>query len=461
MNCNEYKDKLFAYVEGLLDDSDKEAIAAHLKVCSVCRDEVSKTERLRERLVADGATYAESDLENAVFDRIVREQTFKLRKVETANYKIGIWRNIMNTKVTKFAAAAVIIIGVILGYQIFTGTSSVSWAEVAERVAKVKAFVYHIHMSMGELPEGKVIKLEVEAKISEEYGMTMNSYMDGKLTSRMFAQVEEQAMITLIPDQKKYMRVLFTDEMFEKMRQENRDPTKIVDGFLTGEYTELGRREINGITVEGVESCDSDLAQGMLGNAVGRLWVDVETGWPVRITIDILHDNGMQMEMVIEDFEWDVEVDASEFAAEIPEDYELMAELDLDIGQLETGEQIVGGLRFFAEGAEGRYPSKLTVMTISREVAEMIGSRIASGAAKEPSQEDMQSIMELQMAGAFFGRLANEDKDPVYYGDTVTAADVDKVLLRWKLDDGQYRVIYGDLRIEDVSAERLAELEAD
>ncbi len=70
-------------------------------------------------------------------------------------------------------------------------------------------------------------------------------------------------------------------------------------------------------------------------------------------------------------------------------------------------------------------------------------------------------MMGLQMAGAFFGALANEDKDPAYYGDTVTAGDVDKVLLRWKLDDGQYRVIYGDLRIEDVSAERLAELEGE
>lgn len=39
--------------------------------------------------------------------------------------------------------------------------------------------------------------------------------------------------------------------------------------------------------------------------------------------------------------------------------------------------------------------------------------------------------------------------------------DVDKVLLRWKLDDGQYRVIYGDLRIEDVSPQKLAELEAE
>ena len=118
MNCNEYKDKLFAYVEGILDDSDKEAVAAHLKECSACRDEVSGTQQLQDRLIADGAAYAESDLENDVFDRIVREQTFKLRKVKRANYKIGVWRNIMNTKVTKFAAAAVIIIAVMVGYSL-------------------------------------------------------------------------------------------------------------------------------------------------------------------------------------------------------------------------------------------------------------------------------------------------------------------------------------------------------
>ena len=134
MNCNEYKDKLFAYVEGLLDDSDKEAMAAHLKECSACRDEVSRTEQLQERLVADGVAYAESDLESDVFDRIVREQTFNLRKTERANYIIDVWRIIMNTKVTKFAAVAVIIIGVVLGVQMFKETGKLSWATVAEQL---------------------------------------------------------------------------------------------------------------------------------------------------------------------------------------------------------------------------------------------------------------------------------------------------------------------------------------
>ncbi len=48
---------------------------------------------------------------------------------------------------------------------------------------------------------------------------------------------------------------------------------------------------------------------------------------------------------------------------------------------------------------------------------------------------------------------------PAYYGQTVGPKDKDKVLLRWKLDDGRYEVIFGDLRAETVTAERLHKLE--
>jgi hypothetical protein len=41
-----------------------------------------------------------------------------------------------------------------------------------------------------------------------------------------------------------------------------------------------------------------------------------------------------------------------------------------------------------------------------------------------------------------------------YFGGSVTARDFDKVLMRWRLDDGRYRVIYGDLRAETIDAAR-------
>ena len=74
----------------------------------------------------------------------------------------------------------------------------------------------------------------------------------------------------------------------------------------------------------------------------------------------------------------------------------------------------------------------------------------------EPNQRDM---IDIGGAAMFYGMLVKEKKDPAYYGNKVTASDSNTVLMRWKISDNQYRMIYGDLHTEDVNAEKLAELE--
>lgn len=59
----------------------------------------------------------------------------------------------------------------------------------------------------------------------------------------------------------------------------------------------------------------------------------------------------------------------------------------------------------------------------------------------------------------FYIALQWDNKDPVHYRRTVTPKDADKILMRWKVPDSEYRVIYGDLHAETVSSERLAQLE--
>jgi hypothetical protein len=46
-----------------------------------------------------------------------------------------------------------------------------------------------------------------------------------------------------------------------------------------------------------------------------------------------------------------------------------------------------------------------------------------------------------------------------YHGNSVSQQDKDKVLLRWKLDDGRYEAIFGDLHYETMTAEKLHSLE--
>jgi len=54
----------------------------------------------------------------------------------------------------------------------------------------------------------------------------------------------------------------------------------------------------------------------------------------------------------------------------------------------------------------------------------------------------------------FYMKLVRDGCEPEYFGDEVTAADADQVLVRWKQDAGRMRVIYGDLHAETLPAEQ-------
>jgi len=348
------------------------------------------------------------------------------------------WRIIMNKNMAKLAAAAVILIGVFVGFEIFSGTSSVSWAQVRQQVAAVKAVMYKAKVNATE--NGQSFQVQIEAILADEHGTRMDTYMDKQLLQRSFTLAEKKTHIIIMVSQKKYIEVELTD----KNRIENGDPKLIVEAFLKGDYKKLGRREINGVTLEGIQSDDVSPTAGFPGGRgliealegkvlATSLWVDIATGWPVEITMDITDEDGNeQATIVISDFQWDAQIDPDTFASVIPEGYELMYKVNAE--NLEEGNQLVVG-----------------------EIGNIY--RAKSG---DPSfQIDDSQVSTLKYGAQYFGTLESEGKEPVYSGATVTAADVDKVLLRWKLDDGKYRVIFGDLRIEDVSTERLAELEAE
>jgi hypothetical protein len=66
----------------------------------------------------------------------------------------------------------------------------------------------------------------------------------------------------------------------------------------------------------------------------------------------------------------------------------------------------------------------------------------------------------LATARSRYEYLAQTGKDVVYYGDSVDPQDSNAVLMQWKLSDGEYRVVFGDLRERTVSAEELIRLQA-
>ncbi|TWU39719.1 LolA family protein [Novipirellula artificiosorum] len=368
----------------------------------------------------------------------------------------------MSSKIVRFAAAAVILIGVFASLLLLDGTSSTIWAQVRDQVAAAKAVVYKAKVETTE--NGQPVQFQIEATLADEHGTRLDTYLGKQLLGRSFTLADKRSHISIFPAQKKYIEV----ELTEEKRIENGDPKLIVEAFLRGDYKKLGRREINGLTVEGIQSNDVSATAGFPGGrglmeAVGKtsakvtgsLWVDVATSWPVEITLEITDKNGNeQMTIVVSDFQWDVEIDPATFASVIPEGYELMYKVNAE--HLEDGNQLVDGLKYFAGINDGKYPATLSIRGVVVEIGSIYGAK--SG---DPSfQIDDAQVSTLKYGAQFFESLEADGKDPVYHGPAVSAADSDKVLLRWKFDDSQYRVIFGDLRIEDVTATRLQELEA-
>jgi hypothetical protein len=77
----------------------------------------------------------------------------------------------------------------------------------------------------------------------------------------------------------------------------------------------------------------------------------------------------------------------------------------------------------------------------------------------QSAQRAMDMSQFFQSISYFYKLLVNVGKDPAYYGDKVCPDSPEAVLLRWKVSDGLYRVVFGDLSTLDVTSEELAALD--
>ena len=369
------------------------------------------------------------------------------------------------SRITKLAAAAVIVVAVLFAMNII-GNGGVAWGEVLSNIQKVGAFAYRMKLNMvGMREEKENLELEVEGWVSEENGIRTDTYEKGRLLNKGYLSLSDQVAVTLIPDQKKYLRMRLTDELFEKLQKEFYDPRKLVEEFLKYDYKKLGRSTIDGIEVEGIESRDPKIAKGvsaeiageMVGNVVARLWADVENDLPVRLQIEVFSENGEKIfDMVTYGYQWDIKLDPREFEPDIPDDYELVADVELSADE----QSVVEGLGFFAEYVGGRYPSEMSAMAMGRELRAGLLATFGGDPPWPPKPGDEKRVFGLEMAIRFCAELVMEDKDFAYYGSKVTTEFPHAVLMRWKIEDERYRIIFADLTMRDVSAGELAQLEA-
>ncbi|MEN6333834.1 MAG: hypothetical protein ABFE01_06195 [Phycisphaerales bacterium] len=240
---------------------------------------------------------------------------FRRSLAQTQQHKHSIWReHIMRNRIAQLAAAAAIVTAVsIVLYHLGVSPdgASVAWGDVSARVKNAPTVTYKARLTMND-PQGRQVVDESDVYVDQEQRCRIDSRVDGQPHTIKYLVPARKTFVMVQPELKQYMEGTLSDvEAAEMLEQQ--DPRRFCPQVLAGDYSKLGRSEIDGIEVEGIEA--------PLDNQTLRLWVDVKTNWPVRIEVDGKFGQRQSSHVVFDRFQWDAELDPALFGPNIPADY--------------------------------------------------------------------------------------------------------------------------------------------
>ncbi len=224
-------------------------------------------------------------------------------------------------------------------------------------------------------------------------------------------------------------------------------------------------KEIRGVHAQGFTvPWTSVVGDDTHASAKIQVWLDPATTLPVRVDLVGLDPRG-NLVMRLENFQWGIQ-EPKLFDVSIPAGYTKIPTSDVKADEIT--EYVVYGLSTFAKYNNGRYPAVKYVYGDEQGEAlrKLMGmSRDTLGWVKPSKDLKWSTPKEGEFAHGSYGlswinSIQRDFPEGVYNGKTVTPQDAKKVLVRWQLDDGDYRVIFGDLTSATVSVSRLREFES-
>jgi hypothetical protein len=343
-----------------------------------------------------------------------------------------IWRIIMKSPVTKIAAAVVVITGVLIAMH-FMGlsTATVTFADVVKPILNAKTAVLDIIVG-DEEAGGPVIHDQIKGPLirrtySHIEDVVQVIDLEASRILSLTISKKEAAYVDLkgLPSMPNYL------EMLRNIIKDLQESTKF-------EVEELGIQEIDG-----------QEAIGFLARhprAEITIWANPETALPIRI-----EQMGGQMKIICKNFKFDVPMDESLFSMVVPEGYKLQ-EVELDL-MGSTEEDFIEGLRIRAEVVgSGQFPDSVAVEDFVKE-APLIEKKIEE--LELGDEEETELGMKLSKHLLFIRFFKGQGKWH-YGGAGVKLGDAEKAIFWYQPKDSEtWRVIYGDLRVEDVAEEDL------
>ena len=256
-------------------------------------------------------------------ERVFRDVLHALDETEQASAltQPKIRRTIMKSPITKLAAAAAVITVVALGLFEFIGdgsTTGVVWADVARKVQASQGTIFR---SRDTAPDSREDGPDYAMNYLGDTQSRHDSYKGDQIVKTFYDDFNTKTVILIDHGHKSFCKMTF-----EKMEPSQllADPKSMVQRFLSHEHRELGQSTVEDVLCEGIETTDPafDGSDYPTDSLMARIWVSVETGYPVKFEAEIIRDGGeIRIGGVADRFQWDVELDESMFEPNIPADY--------------------------------------------------------------------------------------------------------------------------------------------
>jgi len=235
----------------------------------------------------------------------------------------------MKSPITKLSAAAVIIIAVTLGLFEFIGTgstSSVAWAEVAQKVEASPGVIFRVRKTgegdpNDQWPNGYTV-MQRNATLSRT-----DWYRGDQIHRTVYFDLVGKTKIWVAHDAGVYSKEAMSDEETQKMRAGGvgwTNPQGLINRGLTRKHHKLGQKTIDGVLCEGIETNDGgDVSNFPVKSFSARLWVSVETSYPVLLEIEVIggDDGSIRHTSMGDQFQWNVDLSAEDVEPEIPAAY--------------------------------------------------------------------------------------------------------------------------------------------
>jgi len=431
---------------GLTEDAD---LTAHLKECASCRARGETMQSLVHRLTAAQAKFDSGHVEARERLMALLPASRPLGPAKTRN-RISHWIGelSMRQRMAIGGIGAVAVIAILLLWLGSAATPLSAMEKMAENVRKAKSYKCTGIVIMEDFSEP-------EKPSNTETIFTLYWIAPGSTRTEVFKTHPKNwegpgpDFTQIRPAGKPGIRIHYPSQTYIRypVSKVNAYSSTLDDLENLGKFfgkadQALGTKEIGGKKADGFMIDMKKMALESRGG-MAEIWIDVESNLPILVRYKYFKHLDSSSTVLVKDIQWNIDLDAKLFDTTPLEGYTDATPKPPTLEEQVC--QITLALRIYAEASGGFYPGKDISYSwgTTEDLCKMLGL------VKFPAGEKEGNAGKAEKAYRGFEQVSHIDyynPDFAYYGTTVKPNDKEKVLLRWKLDDGRYEVIFGDLR---------------